>query len=150
MRWRADLAGALTEIAGGVLSNLERRYLHDVEQPHGLPRARRQARRRRDGGSAYLDNLYEEFGVAAELDGLAAHPPGSRWRDIHRDNHFAAAGIITLRYSWADVTQRPCQVAAEIAAVLRQRGWTGSLRGCRRCRGSSPDFVDDYPLDLAG
>jgi hypothetical protein len=40
-------------------------------------------------------------------------------------------GILTLRYNWADVTERTCQVAAEIGAVLCSRGWKGSPRPCR-------------------
>jgi hypothetical protein len=133
LRWRADVMGALEEITDGVLSNLERHYLRNVQRPHGLPEPRRQAHGERRGRSAYLDNLYEEFGLAVELDGLASHQAETRWDDIHRDNHFAGAGIITLRYNWADVTQRPCQVAAEIALTLRRRGWTGTLRSCRSC-----------------
>jgi len=57
-----------------------------------------------------------------------AHPVEARWYDIHRYNYFASTGIVALRYSWADVTSRPCQAAAEIAALLRMRGWTGTLR----------------------
>lgn len=133
IRWRAGVMGALEEIASGVLSDLELRYVRNVERPHGLPEASRQAHRRLGARSAYLDNLYEDFGLAVELDGLASHPAETRWQDIHRDNRFAGAGIITLRYNWADVTQRPCQVAAEIASVLRQRGWSGTLRNCRSC-----------------
>lgn len=130
LRWRADLALALAEISDGVASNLELGYARKVERPHGLPRAQRQVRVRRAGGSIYLDNFLADFGVAVEVDGQAAHPAGSRWRDIHRDNEIAAAGILTLRYSWWDVTGRPCWVAAQIAAVLRHRGWSGRPRGC--------------------
>jgi len=65
-----------------------------------------------------------------ELDGLAYHLIEDRWYDIHRDNYLARSDIIVLRYSWADITTRPCQVAMEIAAVLRQRGWTGTIRSC--------------------
>ncbi|HEX9035063.1 MAG TPA: type IV toxin-antitoxin system AbiEi family antitoxin domain-containing protein [Streptosporangiaceae bacterium] len=134
LRWRRDIIGALEEIADGVLSNLERRFVRDVERPHGLPKPRRQVRMKQGSRSAYLDNLFAEFGVVIELDGLAYHPVEARWQDIHRDNNLATAGIITLRYSWSDVTQRPCQVAAEIALVLRRRGWTGELRPCgSRC-----------------
>ena len=134
MRWRADIVEGLTEIIDGVLSNLERQYLHNVQRRHGLPGPRRQVRRRRGTTSAYLDNLYEEFGLAVELDGLASHPAETRWQDIRRDNHFAGDGITTLRYNWADVTQRPCQVAAEVASALRRRGWAGALRPCASCR----------------
>ena len=89
-------------------------------------------RRRSPLGRArrYLDNLYEEFGVAVELDGHAAHLVQDRWRDVHRDNAMTGAGIITLRYNWTDVTERACEVAAEIGAVLRRRGWAGRPRPC--------------------
>ena len=130
LRWRSDIRLALADIADGVTSNLELGYARGVERAHGLPKARRQARLRREGGSVYLDNFLAEFGVAIEVDGRAAHPVQARWRDIRRDNDIAAAGIITLRYSWWDITDRPCWVAAQIAAVLRHRGWTGSPRAC--------------------
>ena len=131
LRWRAEIGLALTDIADGVASNLELGYVRGVERPHGLPKAQRQARMRRDGGRIYLDNFLAEYGVAIEVDGRAAHPAQERWRDIRRDNDVAAAGIITLRYSWWDIADRPCWVAAQIAAVLRHRGWTGSPRRCR-------------------
>ena len=131
MRWRSEVLVAVEEISDGVLSNLERGYLRNVERPHGLPAPKRQYRTRQGGRSAYLDILYEDFGVAVELDGLASHPAESRWLDMRRDSYFASTGIITLRYCWADIATRPCQVAREIALVLRQRGWTGTLRACR-------------------
>jgi very-short-patch-repair endonuclease len=139
MRWRSDVLVAIEEISDGIMSNLERGYVRRVERPHRLPRPHRQCRRRQGGRSAYLDNLYEEFGLAVELDGLAAHPAESRWRDMRRDSFFASSGIITLRYSWADITTRSCQVAREIGLVLRQRGWTGALRACQvSCKAELP------------
>ncbi|HEV2370695.1 MAG TPA: hypothetical protein VGS19_00885 [Streptosporangiaceae bacterium] len=137
-RWRAELELSLAEIDEGVHSALERRYVRRVETPHGLPRATRQARSTLGSRTRYLDNHYGHFGVAVELDGQAAHPAEARWRDIHRDNSSAAAGIITLRYNWADVTARPCQVAAEVAAVLTARGWTHQLQPCSPHCGSRP------------
>jgi very-short-patch-repair endonuclease len=139
LRWRDDVLVAIEEISDGIMSNLERGYVRRVERPHRLPRPNRQCRRRQGGRSAYLDNLYEDLGLAVELDGLAAHPAESRWRDMRRDSFFASSGIITLRYSWADITTRPCQVAREIGLVLRQRGWTGALRACRAsCQAGLP------------
>ena len=126
LRWRADLAAALAEVGDGAHSVLEHRYIRDVERAHGLPAARRQAKAVRAGRNEYRDNLYQDYGVAVETDGAAAHPESARWRDIARDNAAASTGIITLRYSWADVTRRPCLVAAEIAAVLDTRGWRGA------------------------
>jgi very-short-patch-repair endonuclease len=130
MRWRAQLLCSLDMIDDGVRSSLEHRYVRDVERPHGLPRAVRQARVVRYGKTSYLDNLYEAYLVCVELDGLAAHPPAERWRDFRRDNAGAIDGIITLRYGWSDITGSPCQVAVQVAAVLRQRGWPGAPRPC--------------------
>jgi hypothetical protein len=130
MRWRGWVTAALHDAADGVHSPLERRYVHGVERAHGLPPARRQARRRHGSGNRYLDNLYEPFRLCVELDGNAAHPAEGRWRDTRRDNANLAQGVRTLRYGWPDVTEYRCRTAAEIAEVLRGQGWTGTLRRC--------------------
>jgi very-short-patch-repair endonuclease len=130
VRFRKELVSGLAVIKEGVHSNLEYRYVRGIERPHGLPVARRQAPVSIAAGRRYLDNLYPEFGVAVELDGHAAHLAQDRWRDVHRDNALTGAGIITLRYNWADVTRRACTVAVEIGTVLRSRGWTGRLHPC--------------------
>lgn len=130
IRWRGEILDALTDIGSGVHSNLERRYARDVERAHRLPPARRQVQMMHGSRSRYLDNLYEGLGVAVELDGRAAHPAERRWADIHRDNFSARSGIITLRYSWTDVAGRPCWVAAELAEILRSRGWPGAPQSC--------------------
>jgi hypothetical protein len=130
VRWRAMILESLGDVERGVRSNLEFRYVRGVERAHGLPEAGRQVRVVRSGRPCYLDNFYAEWLVGVELDGLVAHPPGERWRDFRRDNAGAADGIMTLRYGWADVTGRPCQVAGQVAAVLRRRGWAGGARAC--------------------
>jgi very-short-patch-repair endonuclease len=132
MRWRDILHGALADIGDGAHSVLEVRYVRGVERPHGLPRARRQAAITRADGRIYLDNLVKRYRTCIELDGKAAHPVAERWRDIARDNASAADGLMTLRYSWPDVAQHPCQTAAQIAAVLRRRGWPGQPVPCGR------------------
>lgn len=130
MRWRPELTAALDDIGGGVHSVLEFRYVRGVERPHGLPVGKRQARQSRRSRSSYLDTLYADFGLAMELDGRAAHRAEDRWHDAHRDNFLAAVGILTLRYGWTDVTERPCQVAAEVGQALRKRGWAGAVSQC--------------------
>ena len=129
LHWRPDLTEALAADWAGVHSGLEHRYLRDVERPHGLPPGTRQALARCAVRNEYRDVLYEEYGVAVELDGRAAHPGDLRWRDIRRDNSAAAAGVVTLRYGWIDVSQRPCWVAAQVARVLARRGYCG-FRPC--------------------
>ncbi len=130
LRWRAELSAALADIGDGVHSLLEYRYVHDVERPHGLPGADRQARVIRRARRGYLDNLYEEYKVCVELDGRAAHLDDRRWQDIHRDNAAAAEGLATLRYNWADIMRRACPTAWQVGTVLQQRGWPGNVRPC--------------------
>jgi hypothetical protein len=87
----------------------------------------------RAGRRQYQDVTYHAYGVVVELDGRVAHPVELRWRDIRRDNASAAADSQqTLRYGWADVTERTCLVAAEVGAVLAGRGWDRRLRRCGR------------------
>jgi hypothetical protein len=129
-RWRRELAELLSDGMEGVHSPLESRYVRDVERPHGLPAAGRHTVFVRDGRRGYRDVLYEEYGVAIELDGRLAHPAESRWRDIRRDNAAAAEGISTLRFGWLDITRDPCAVAAQITSALCQRGFMGG-RPCR-------------------
>jgi very-short-patch-repair endonuclease len=131
VRWRADLEIVLAEIGSGAHSLLEHRYIRDVERPHGLPRATRQARTGSGRRSRFVDNLYEDARLAIELDGQVAHAIEERWADMHRDNVHAEAGILTLRYNWADVTGRACAVARQVGEVLQQRGSPVTLRPCR-------------------
>ncbi len=138
-RWRAEIGLALRDVADGVHSVLEYRYLRDVERAHGLPTAKRQADGMRQGHAIHRDVRYARYGVVAELDGKASHPDEQRWRDKHRDNAAAADGFVTLRYGWADVTEHPCETAAEIGAVLARRGWPGPLKRCGpACQASRP------------
>jgi hypothetical protein len=130
VRWRTLLTMALAEAGSGVHSILEARYVHGVEVPHGLPAATRQARTTQAPLSRYVDNLYDEAGLVVELDGRTAHGIAQRRSDMRRDNAHAAAGIVTLRYSWADVTERPCIVAQQVAEVMARRGAAVRLRPC--------------------
>jgi very-short-patch-repair endonuclease len=130
IRWRAWITAALEDAADGVHSPLERNYVHGVERAHRLPTAHRQAKRRLGSGNRYLDNLYQEYGICVELDGVAAHPAENRWQDTHRENAILVQGIETLRYGWPDTTEHRCRTALEIAAVLRRHGWKGKLRPC--------------------
>jgi very-short-patch-repair endonuclease len=130
LRWRRELGVGLDDIADGAHSILELRYLRRVERPHRLPRAKRQVRTVSGRRTRYRDALYTDFGVVVETDGRVAHLLEERWRDHHRDNAAIVDGLVTLRYSWTDVTDRSCLVATEVAASLRRRGWSGVPRPC--------------------
>jgi hypothetical protein len=129
-RWRAEITQALPDVADGAHSLLEFRYVRDVERAHALPRPERQHHAVQHGSRIFRDALYRKYRVAVELDGTASHPDDQRWQDKHRDNAAAADGIATLRYGWADVTERTCETAREVGTVLARRGWRGTLRRC--------------------
>ena len=126
---RQLLRQVLGDVAQGAESPLELRYLNDVERPHGLPRAKRQVRSR--GGKEIRDLRYDDWATIVELDGRV-HIAG-RFRDMERDNAALMGGDVTLRYGWPDVTERPCAVAWEVAALLIRRGWTGVPTRCHHC-----------------
>jgi hypothetical protein len=130
VRRRRILLVALGDARIGIQSILERGYLYHVERAHGLPEGARQSLTRIGGSSRYEDVRYEEYGVIVELDGQQAHPDGERWRDARRDNTSATKGLITLRYTYADVMERPCEVADEVARALTSRGWNGRAWRC--------------------
>ncbi|HEY3337625.1 MAG TPA: type IV toxin-antitoxin system AbiEi family antitoxin domain-containing protein [Propionicimonas sp.] len=131
VRGRRQFEALLGDLLG-VESGLEYAYRRDVERAHGLPTARRQVSLSRGTRS---DAVYEEHGVIVELDGVASHATAAAaFRDLRRDNIHAEVNVITLRYGSADVRGRPCDVAAQVAAVLRSRGWTGQQAACPRCR----------------
>jgi hypothetical protein len=143
MHRRKILLAALGDAQIGVQSILEHGYLYHVERAHGLPEGARQWRTRSGGSSGYEDVRYEQYGVIVELDGQQAHPDGERWRDTRRDNVSAASGLITLRYTYADVIERPCEIADEVARALASRGYTG---GAHRC---GPSCAPGAPTVLA-
>jgi hypothetical protein len=130
IRWRTELCQALTDVADGVHSPLENRYLNDVERAHGLPSAAHQDEVVRDRRKSYRDNRYEAYRVCVELDGRIAHPDDKRWQDRRRDNAAAAEGMVTLRFNWTDVTRQPCHTAWLVVRALQQGGWPGAPRPC--------------------
>ncbi len=131
LRWRADLHELIVAAAGGDHSVLEFRYHRDVEKAHDLPEPTRQVPfRGPNGRRGRRDRLYEPYRVVVELDGRLAHPDENRWKDKTRDNAAAAEGIQSLRYGWMHISRQPCETAAEVARVLRRRGWDGRPRPC--------------------
>jgi hypothetical protein len=140
-RWRAWLAEALADADEGIYFPLERRYVRDVERAHGLPTAKRQARRSIGGRTHYKDNWYSEYGICVELDGATYHPPEQMRQDKRRDNvNLAADDVRTYRFGLVEVTEGACHTAAMVAASLQRNGWQGQPRPCGRqgCRVGRP------------
>jgi hypothetical protein len=133
MRWRPWIADALADVADGVMSPIERRYVRDVERAHGLPGGRRQLRRDLASGTRFLDNLYEDFRLCIEIDGRLSHPPEQKWRDADRDSdNLFHDDVATVRLGIRHVTSGRCAQAAKLAALFIRRGWDGkTLRPCR-------------------
>jgi hypothetical protein len=131
LRHRALLAELLADTREGVASPLERRYRRDVERAHGLPKGvRGGAWIGPDGRRRYFDVRYVAWRVRVELEGLAFHPAERSAVDHARDNAAVLQGDVVLRYGWHPVTATPCDVAAQVGAVLTLRGWASALRAC--------------------
>ncbi|AXE39559.1 type IV toxin-antitoxin system AbiEi family antitoxin domain-containing protein [Acidipropionibacterium virtanenii] len=130
LRNRKLIRECLEVISDGSNSALEARYRRDVEQAHGLPTGRRQ--KSVSSGTA-SDVVYQEYGTISELDGKLGHRGDGEVRDAWRDSKHLLLGFVTLRFGWSDVAQRPCEVAARVADVLRMRGWDGLPQRCPDC-----------------
>lgn len=130
-RNREQIDSVLTEIEGGSDSVLEIDAVRDVLRAHGLPEGRGQVQETVRGAHVRRDRVIEEFGLVLEFDGLLGHfGYGDRLRDHRRDNAVTASGRHHLRFGWEDIHESPCQSAAQIAAVLIHRGWTGCPNTC--------------------
>lgn len=144
LRRRALVGDLLADVRDGVTSPLERRYVHDVERPHGLPRG---VRNRGEGvGSArrYRDVQYRRWRLVVELDGRAAHPEDQREHDDRRDNEVALRLERTLRFGWRTVTGTPCLVAGQVGVLLARGGWSGALTACGpTCRVADSATTDE-------
>lgn len=139
MRRRPFLMAVLAATRAGVRSPLEHRHLTHVQVPHGLPAGQRQQRVAGDR-VIWVDLDLAEFHVRVERDGRLGHAGDGRFRDRRRDNRAAVDGHVTLRYGHTEIFADPCGVAAEMAIVLRSRGWTGRPRRC------GPDCTLDQAL----
>jgi predicted transcriptional regulator of viral defense system len=132
LRWRTWLTEALADAESGINSALERRYVRDVEQSHGLPAAVRQAKQRTGEKVMYLDNFYEGYQLCVELDGITYHSRANHWKDIDRDNvNIATTNTRTMRFGWVGATEKQCRTAQLVADALRHNGWQGTPHPCK-------------------
>jgi very-short-patch-repair endonuclease len=95
-------------------SELETRFLQIVRRAR-LPAPQRQVQ----VGRRRLDFAWPSWRLAVELDGMAHHTGRlARQRDNTRQNELVLLQWTVLRFTWADVTQRPQQVVADLVRVL--------------------------------
>jgi hypothetical protein len=129
IKWRAMAESMLLDASDGAHSMLEVEHLRRVERAHRLPTGTRQ---RRIAGRRviWIDVDYVEYATRVELDGRVGHQEDGAFRDRRRDNDGVVGGQATLRYGHPEVFGSPCDIAAEQAVVLQDRGWPGEPRPC--------------------
>jgi hypothetical protein len=91
---------------------------------HGLPPPDRQVPRRDEQGrQRYIDALWREYGVQAEVDGGVHTDPEVWWEDQFRQNDLWIDREVVLRFpAWA-IKHRPAEVAAQLRRALLAGGW---------------------------
>ena len=73
-------------------------------------------------GRFVVDFLLQDLKIAVELDGWAYHSTPERFEaDRRRQNALVLAGYTVLRFTWADLVERPEQVIAEVLAAIAAR-----------------------------
>lgn len=138
---RGFLLEVLDDVAAGVYSVLEHRYLTRVERPHGLPTAERQRTVRAGRTAAYRDVEYDGLAAIVELDGRLGHElAADRWADLDRDVTALLGGGATMRLGWGQVLE-PCRAALVVGRFLEARGWSGAPTPCGPgCAVAAPDL----------
>ncbi|GIG54075.1 endonuclease domain-containing protein [Demequina activiva] len=107
-RGRASLLRRCALAQDGVESYLEERGAEEILVGRGFESIVRQHRLRVRGELFRLDAYDAQTRTAVEFDGSEFHAePAQRVRDIRRDATLATIGILTLRFGYGDVEQRP-------------------------------------------
>ena len=106
LRHRSLLRQILADVAlSGAYSVLERKYLLEVERPHGFPHGARQRQVRSGPAPAYRDVVYPGRNTVVELDGTLGHERAlDRWKDLDRD---VASAVWRGRHGQARVGSGP-------------------------------------------
>jgi very-short-patch-repair endonuclease len=99
-------------------SELERRLL-PIARRAGLPKPQTQVYVH----GVRVDFYFPDLGIVIETDGLRYHrTPAQQAKDRRRDQVLAAAGLIPLRFTRAQVRFEPAHVQEVLAAVAARRG----------------------------
>jgi very-short-patch-repair endonuclease len=71
---------------------------------------------------AVIDIAFVELGIAIEIDGFAFHVDPDRFQsDRRRQNALMRAGWLVLRFTWADLTERPADVVRLVGEAVHAR-----------------------------
>lgn len=121
-RGRRALLRMLGMALAGVESYLEDRAVNRVFTGAAFASLILQHRVRVAGQSFRIDAFHAESQTAFEVDGDGSHTsPAAQRRDRRRDALLAAQGILTVRFSFVDVMNRPEWCRAVALDVLRAR-----------------------------
>jgi len=122
VRAREALEALLALLDGGVTSYLEYLARSRVFTPQRFPTLIWQHKVRCAGRNRYLDAFDPEALIALEFDGRATHGDDRQRRDdLERDADVAGLGILTLRFTYEDITRRPQWCIDAYLAARRAR-----------------------------
>ncbi len=75
-----------------------------------------------EGLVAVIDIAFVDLGIAIEIDGFAFHTDPERFNhDRRRQNALTRAGWLVLRFTWADLTERPHEVVRLVREAVASR-----------------------------
>lgn len=117
-RGNAQRRRLLAATADGAMGPAEQ-LLHRILRHAGISgwRANAQVLDAR-GAPARADVLFAAERLILEVDGAGHHGPASFQADRTRQNRLVAAGYTLLRFTWADLTERPDDVVRQVRATL--------------------------------
>ena len=121
-RRRAVLLQVVQAAAGGVHSLGELDVAEDLRR-RGLPEPDRQAIRRRESGTQYLDCDFPAYDLVMEIDGAGHTEPAQRLSDLLRDLTEVAGGRLVIRLPLETYYLDREAVLDRLEAVFAARGW---------------------------
>ena len=108
---------ALIDLTRGTPSTAERR-LHTILRRGGMTGwAFNQQVWDAAGLIGRVDVLFDDVRLVVEVDGLAFHDAARFQADRTRQNRLVAAGYTVLRFTWADLVDRPAEVLRQVRAL---------------------------------
>jgi len=120
---RRELARRVALIAAGAESYLEERGMGTVFRGAAREGIVFQHRIRVRGERYRVDAFHVAPATAFEFDGNSHHgSPAARQRDVTRDANMATIGVLTVRFTFRDVADRPqwcAEIAREVIASRR-------------------------------
>lgn len=122
LKRRKALVSTIAATASGSESYLETLALRSVFRGKQFTGFIRQHRIRADGANYRLDMYDPVTRTAVELDGRATHAePIQRARDARRDARLASIGVLTLRFGYRDLVERPAWCREMVTSTMRGR-----------------------------